>query len=172
MEQTLRGVKELKNRYEKVTFDRTTAIRNSETEFMAIGHPFTNTVLQYCGSADFGGLAGSQVIEQPHALSGSGALFHFTVKMTKEISGKESTFFEFVPVFVYDDGTVAPKEAVQAIVSELAKARTPLRQTGSPVRVAEELFEKAKDQALEEYAQYDLWDDDVFCLDALRVEVM
>ena len=42
----------------------------------------------------------------------------------------------------------------------------------SPVRVAEELFEKAKDQALEEYAQYDLWDDDVFCLDALRVEVM
>ena len=31
---------------------------------------------------------------------------------------------------------------------------------------------KAKDQALEEYAQYDLWDDDVFCLDALRVEVV
>ena len=168
----LRGVKELKSRYEKVTFDRTTAIRNSETEFMAIGHPFTNAVLRYCGSADFGGLAGGQVIERPQSLSGSGALFHFTVKMTKEISGEESLFFEFVPVFVYDDGTVAPKEAVQAIVSELAKARTPSRPMRSPVRVAEELFEKAKDQALEEYAQYDLWDDDVFCLDALRVEVM
>ena len=168
----LRSMTEPKPRYEKVTFNRTTAIRNSEAEFMAIGHPFTNAVLQYCGSADFGGLAGAQVIERPQSLSGSGALFHFTVKMTKEISGNESTFFEFVPVFVYDDGTVAPKEAVQSIVSELAKARTPLRQTGSPVRVAEELFEKAKDQALEEYAQYEPWDDDVFCLDALRVEVV
>ena len=168
----LKGATGLKPRYEKVTFDRTMAIRNSETEFMAIGHPFTDAVLQYCGSADFGGLAGSQVIEQPHALSGSGAPFHFTVKMTKEMSENESTFFEFVPVFVYDDGTVASKEAVQAIISELGKARTPSRQIGSPVSVAEELFEKAKDQALEEYAQHEIWDDDVFCLDALRIEVV
>lgn len=170
--ESLRGVPGLKPRYEKVTFNRTTAIRNSEAEFMAIGHPFTDAAIQYCGSADFGGLAGSQVIEEPHALSGSGALFHFTVKMTKEISRNESTFFEFVPVFVYDDGTVAPKEAVQKIVSELANARTPSRQIRSPVRVAEELFEKAKDQALEDYAQHEIWDDDVFCLDALRVEVL
>ena len=135
-------------------------------------HRWQLGLLQYCGSADFGGLAGSQVIERPHALSGSGALFHFTVKMTKEISGNESTFFEFVPVFVYDDGTVAPKEAMQAIISDLGEARTPSRQIGSPVRVAEELYEKAKDQALEEYSEYDLWNDDVFCLDALRVEVV
>ena len=168
----LKGGTGLKQRYEKVTFNRTTAIRNSEAEFMAVGHPFTDAVLQYCGSADFGGLAGSQVIEQPHALSGSGALFHFTVKMTKKTSGNESTFFEFVPVFVYDDGTVPPKEAVQAIVAELAKAGTPSRQTGSPVEIAEELYDKARDQALEEYAQYELWDDDLFCLDALRVEVV
>ena len=168
----LRAGPGLKQRYTKVTFIRTVAIRNSEAEFMAIGHPFTNAVMQYCGSADFGGLAGSQALDQPHALSGSGALFHFTVKMTKKTSGNESTFFEFVPVFVYDDGTVVSKERVEAIVSELANARTTSQQMGSPVGIAEVLYEKAKDQALEDYAQYELWDDDVFCLDALRVEVV
>ena len=169
---SLKGVEGLKRRYEKVTFDRATAIRNSEAEFLAIGHPLTNAVLNHCGSVDFGGLTGSQVIQRSQCLSESGALFHFTVKVTKEMSGNESTFFEFVPAFVYDDGTVASKETVQAIVSELAKAKTPSKQTALPVKKAERLFEKARDQALTEYAQYRPWDDDVFCLDALRVEVV
>ena len=168
----LKEEKGLEPRYKKVTFDRTTAIRNSEAEFMAIGHPFTNAVLKYCSSVDFGGLTGAQVAERSQYLSGSGALFHFTVKVTKEISGNESTFFEFVPAFVYDDGTVASKETVPAIVSELAKAKTLSKQAALPVKSAQRLFEKAKDQALAECAQYDPWDDDVFCLDALRVEVV
>ena len=168
----LKEEKGLEPRYKKVTFDRTTAIRNSEAEFMAIGHPFTNAVLKYCSSVDFGGLTGAQVAERSQYLSGSGALFHFTVKVTKEISGNESTFFEFVPAFVYDDGTVASKETVQAIVSELAKAKTLSKQAALPVKSAQRLFEKAKDQALAECAQYDPWDEDVFCLDALRVEVV
>ena len=169
---SLKGVEGLKRRYEKVTFDRATAIRNSEAEFLAIGHPLTNAVLNHCGSVDFGGSTGFQVVERSQSLSDSGALFHFIVKITKEMSGDESIFFEFVPAFVYDDGTVAPKEAVQAIVSELAKAKTLSKRTALPVESAERLFEKAKDQALEECAQYQPWDDDVFCLDALRVEVV
>ena len=169
---SLKGVEGLKRRYEKVTFDRAIAIRNSEAEFLAIGHPLTNAILNHCGSADFGGLTGSQVVERSQSLSASGALFHFTVKVTKELSGNESTFFEFVPAFVYDDGTVAPKETVRTIVSELAKAKPSSKQAAVPVESAEHLFKKAKDQALEEYAQYQPWDDDVFCLDALRVEVV
>ena len=169
---SLKGVEGLKHRYEKVTFDRAIAIRNPETEFMAIGHPFTNAVLKRCGSVDFGGLTRAQVVRRSQSLSDSGALFHFTVKVTKEMSGQENIFFEFVPAFVYDDGTVAPKEAVQAIVSELAEAKTLSKRTVSPVESAERLFEKARDQALEECAQYQPWDDDVFCLDALRVEVV
>ena len=51
----------LERRYRKVTFDRSAAIRSSEIEFMAIGHPFTNAVLKRCGSGDFGGLAQFQV---------------------------------------------------------------------------------------------------------------
>ncbi len=169
---SLRGVAGLKRRYEKVTFDRATAIRNSEMEFLAMGHPLTDAILKHCGSADFGGLTGYQVVERSQSLSDSGALFYFTVKVTKEISGQESVFFEFVPAFVYDDGTVASKETVQLIVSELAKAKTLSKQTALPVKKAERLFEKARDQALTECAQYDPWDDDVFCLDALRVEVV
>ena len=169
---SLKGVEGLKRRYEKVTFDRAIAIRNSEAEFLAIGHPLTNAVLNYCGSVDFGGFTGSQVIQRSQCLSASGALFYFTVKVTKEMSGNESTFFEFVPAFVYDDGTVASKETVQVIVSELAKAKTPSKQAALPVKKAEHLFEKARDQAITECAQYDPWDDDVFCLDALRVEVV
>ena len=169
---SLKGVKGLKQRYEKVTFERAIAIRNSEAEFLAIGHPLTNAILNHCGSVDFGGLTGSQVVRHSQSLSRSGALFHFTVKVKKEMSGNESTFFEFVPAFVYDDGTVASKETVQAIVSELAKAKTLSKQTILPVKDAENLFEKAKGQALEECDQYQPWDEDVFCLEALRVEVV
>ena len=121
---SLKRVEGLKHRYEKVTFDRAIAIRNAEAEFMAIGHPLTNAILSHCGSVDFGGLTGSQVVQRSQCLSESGALFHFTVKVTKEMSGNENTFFEFVPAFVYDDGTVAPKETVRTIVSELVKAKT------------------------------------------------
>ena len=169
---SLKRVEGLEQRYQKVTFDRATAIRNSEVEFLAMGHPLTDAILRYCGSADFGGLTGSRVVERSQSLSASGALFHFTVKVTKEISGQESTFFEFVPVFVYDDGTVASKETVQSIVSELTSAKTPSKQMAFPVESAERLFEKARDQALTECAQYNPWDDDVFCLDALCVEVV
>ena len=169
---SLKGVEGLKHRYEKVTFDRAIAIRNPETEFMAIGHPFTNAVLKRCGSIDFGGLTRAQVVRRSQSLSASGALFHFTVKVTKEMAGQENIFFEFVPAFVYDDGTVASKETVQSIVSELANVKTPSKQTALPVESAERLFEKARDQALAECAQYNPWDEDVSCLDALRVEVV
>ncbi len=169
---SLKRVEGLEQRYQKVTFDRATAIRNSEVEFLAMGHPLTDAILKYCGSTDFGGLTGSRVVERSQSLSASGALFHFTVKVTKEMSEQESTFFEFVPVFVYDNGTVASKEAVQYIVSELANAKTPSKQTALPVESAERLFEKARDQVLTECAQYNPWDDDVFCLDALCIEVV
>ena len=169
---SLKGIQGLKQRYGKVTFDRATAIRNSEVEFMAIGHPFTNAVLKYCGSVDFGGLACSKAVRRALLPSGNGTLFNFTVKVSKEAEEDDNIFFEFIPVFVHDDGTIAPKEACQAIVSILAEAKMTSRQEALPLRDAESMFEKGKDQALAECDQYQPWDEDVFCVNALRVEVV
>ena len=170
---SLKEVEGLKPRYEKVTFDRAAAIRNSDVEFMAIGHSFTNAVLRYCGSVDFGGLAGSKAIRRSSFLSGNGTLFNFTVKVSKEDPGNgESTFFEFIPVFVNDDGNIPSKEAKQDIISALAEARMTSKDEALPAENAESLFEKAKKQALAECTPYQPWDDDVFCLNALRVEVV
>jgi len=167
---SLKGAEGLKRRYVKVTFDRTTAIRNSEAEFMAIGHPFTNAVLKHCGSVDFGGLASSKVLQRSSLVVGNGALFNFTVKVTKVVQDSESVFFEFIPVFVGDDGTVASK-TTQAVLSAPAEAHMPSKQTGL-LADTDTLFEKANGEALVQCAQYQPWDEDVFCLNALRVEVV
>ena len=169
---SLKGIEGLKQRYEKVTFDRATAIRRAEVEFMAIGHPFTNAVLKYCGSVDFGGLACSRVVRLLSFPSGNGTLFNFTVKVSKETQDGESIFFEFIPVFVHDNGKVDSEEATQRIVSELAESKIMSTKEALPFEYAEPLFEKAKDQVLTQCAQYDLWDEDVFCLNALRVVVV
>ena len=169
---SLKEVKGLKQRYEKVTFDRATATRNAGVEFMAVGHPFTDAALKHCGSVDFGGLAGSKVIQYSSLLSSNGVLFNFTVKVSKELQDGESIFFEFIPTFVYDDGTVVSEGATQAIVSALAETKMMPKHEALPPENAETLFEKAKDQALAQCAQHQPWDDDIFCLNALRVEVV
>ena len=169
---SLRGEEGLEQRYKKVTFDRAAAIRNSEAEFMAIGHPFTDAMLKYCGSVDFGGLACSKVVRHSSLLSGNGTLFNFTVKVSEETQDGENIFFEFIPVFVHDDGTVGSKETTQEIVSALAEVKITSKKKALPLEGAEALFEKAKDQVFTQCAQYDPWDDDIFCLNALRVEVV
>lgn len=171
--ESLKGKEGLKPRYEKVTFDRKAAIYNPEVEFMALGHPFTNVALKYCGSASFGGLAGAKTVRcSLPSLSGNGTLFNFTVKVSKETQEGESVFFEFIPTFVHDEGRVASRETTQAIVSALPEAKIPSKQTVLPVENAEALFEKAKEQVLTQCGPYQPWPEDVFCLNALRVEAI
>ncbi len=169
---SLREEEGLERRYKKVTFDRATATRNSEAEFMAIGHPFTNAVLKHCGSVDFGGLASSRVVRDSSLPFGNGTLFNFIVKISKEPQDGGSIFFEFIPVFVHGDGTVGSEETTQAIVSALAEVKITSKKEALPLEDAEALFDRARDQVLTQYAQYDPWDDDIFCLNALRVEVV
>src|SRR5271157_2975294 len=47
--------KKLPERFKSVTFDRATAIRNSQAEFFALGHPFINAMIQQIGDYSFGG---------------------------------------------------------------------------------------------------------------------
>ena len=167
---SLRNVEGLKRRYEKVTFDRTVAIRNSDVEFMAIGHPFTNAVLEHCGSIDFGGMANSKVVRRSSHLSSNGTLFNFSIKVSERTQRSENTFFEFIPVFVRDDGTVASEETTRAIVSALSETKTTSKQVTLPIERAEAMFKTAMSQVLD--TEYQPWDEDVFCINALRVEAV
>jgi len=95
-----KGVQGLARRYTKVTFDRAVAIRHSETEFMALGHPLTDSMIHRCGSVDFGGFVGRWSVENKSLAGRTGALFNFVVKVTKATTNAESVFFEFTSVFV------------------------------------------------------------------------
>ena len=117
-------------------------------------------------------MASLKAIRRSSFLSDNGILFNFTVKVSKEIQESESVFFEFIPVFIRDDGMVSSEETTQAIVSALDEAKMTPKQEALPPENAEDLFEKARDQALTQCAQYQPWDDDVFCLNALRVEAV
>ena len=167
---SLRVVEGLKRRYEKVTFDRTVAIRNSDVEFMAIGHPFTNAVLEYCGSIDFGGITSAKVVRHSSHLSSNGTLFNFSIKVSERTQRDENTFFEFISIFVWDDGKVASEEATRTIVSALSEAKMRSKRVTLPVERAEAIFKIAQKQVFE--TEYEPWDDDIFCLNALRVGVV
>ena len=167
---SLRAVEGLKRRYEKVTFDRTVAIHNSDVEFMAIGHPFTNAVLEHCGSINFGGITSSKVIRRSSHLSRNGTLFNFSIKVSERTQRGENTFFEFIPVFVWDDGRIASEEATQTIVSALSEAKIRSKRVTLPTEKAEAIFEIAQEQVRN--TEYEPWDDDIFCLNALRVGVV
>ena len=111
-----------------------------------------------------------KTVRRTPLISSAGVLFNFTVKITKSAPGGESVFFEFLSVFVRDDGMVDPT-AAEAIVLAPAVASVPSGRTGQLVN-AESLFEKAKGEALAQCAAHQPWDEDVFCLNALRVEVV
>ena len=55
-----------------MTFDRATAIRNSQAEFLALGHPFIDAMLRYIGDYDFGGHTAVRVIKLQGAEKGDG----------------------------------------------------------------------------------------------------
>ncbi len=167
---SLKGQEDLKQRYEKVTFDRAEAIRHGELEFMGIGHPFTNAVLKHTGSVDFGGLAGSKWIRSAKASSDGGTLFNFTVRVSEQTDKGETVSFKFVPVFVRDDGKIGSGE--NAIQTGALDLRTHENWPMARVRDAEKLREQAEGHALNECAQYKPWAEDVFCVNALRIEAL
>ena len=112
------GMKEqgLPERYRNVTFDRTTAIRNSQADFFAIGHPFVDAMLLQVGSYDFGGHAAVRVIEAPDLPSGctSGLQFNFIVRSRVSREDGDEYLFDLHTVVVLADGSIDEK------ISEMA----------------------------------------------------
>ena len=71
---------ELPERVRNATFDRELAIQRPDAEFLALGHPFVDAMLQYAGSYDFGGLTAVRHITEPKLAGRSGFLFVFVVR--------------------------------------------------------------------------------------------
>jgi hypothetical protein len=158
----------LKKRYSKVTFDRNYAIRHSEIDFMALGHPFTDAVIQRCGSVEFGGLSSFRIIKCPDFAGCSGVLFNFIVKITKATSDNESIFFELVPIFVEKNCVINDTAAKVALY-----CFSESKPEHQKIPLAEELYsyyECALRVVLNRYAEQQLWNEDVMCLNAAITE--
>src|SRR5205823_111636 len=104
-----------KERYKNATFNRQLAIRRTDAEFLALGHPFVDAMLSFAGSYDFGGLAAIRHIQSPQLAGRSGFLFVFIVRQRITRGGGDECLFQFQPVFVDRDGNVSDELLEPAI---------------------------------------------------------
>jgi hypothetical protein len=123
--------RKLPERYRGATFDRETAIRRTDAEFLALGHPFADAMLEYTGSYDFAGLTAVRRIAEPKLAGRSGFLFLFVVRQRIAHEGGDECLFEFQPVFVSNDGKV-DDDAVAAAVTQTAKDEEPSSKIPEP----------------------------------------
>lgn len=71
------------------TFCSETALDDESLEFLAFGHPEVDSAIRYCGSTEFGGLAGLRVINTGNGFSG--AVFYYSVRFESSV-GREEIF--------------------------------------------------------------------------------
>lgn len=140
----------LPERYRTATFDREVAIRRTDADFLALGHPFIDSMLAYVGSYDFGGLTAIRQIAAKELAGVSGYLFVFVVRRRITREDGDECLFDFCPVFVRDDGAIDESAATASV--NLAAAETPTQYAPPDAAPA---FEVAREH-LQKSA--DLWD--------------
>jgi superfamily II DNA or RNA helicase len=147
---------DLPERYRNVTFDRELAIRQSNADFLALGHPFINAMLSYVGSYDFGGLTAIREIALPKLSGQAGFLFVFIVRHRITREDGDECLFEFVPVFVTAESEI-DESAANLAVNEIAIDSTTTKVTSPDPNTA---FQVAKRYLEEKTGLWD-WADDV-----------
>lgn len=155
----------LNERYKNATFNRQLAIKRTDAEFMALGHPFVDAMLSYAGSYDFGGLAAIRHIQSPRFASRSGFLFVFIVRQRITRDGGDECLFQFQPVFVSHDGEV-DDELIEPAIAEISLENIGTKCTPPNATVA---FETAKAHVENKVGLWD-WIDDVEFLGLSWVE--
>src|SRR3989441_4001075 len=155
----------LPERYRNTTFDRQLAIRRTDAEFLALGHPFVDATLSYAGSYDFGGLAAIRHIQSPTLAGRSGFLFVFIVRQRITREDGDECLFQFQPVFVNGDGKIDTEALAQA-VTEIAIESPGAKCSPPDASVA---FNAAKAHVENEIGLWD-WIDDVEFLGLSWVE--
>lgn len=122
----------LPERFKGVTFDRTTAIRNPQADFFAIGHPFVDAMMRYIGNYDFGGHTAIRVIETKTLKKISvGLQFNFTVRKRVAREDGDEHLFDFRTVLVTPEGVINEK------LAEIAAESYSSEQTGDASTLGE-----------------------------------
>lgn len=154
----------IKERYPAVTFERDIAMKRSDIDFFALGHPFVDSMLSYIGSYDFGGLNSKRIIKDQKLAETAGFQFNFIVKkrITQELG--DEYLFAFHSVFIDDKGNVTPE-----ISKTLIETKSEAVETYKEKLQVEDKIQKVK-KYLEESADIWDWEEEVDLINAARVE--
>ncbi len=114
----------LPERYRAATFDREMAIKRTDAEFMALGHPFIDAMLEHVGSYDFGGLTSARRLVSQEFAGKSGYLFVFIVRERITREDGDECLFRFAPVFVDATGSVNESLVSSAVAGSAIDANT------------------------------------------------
>jgi superfamily II DNA/RNA helicase len=165
----------LDERYRRATFDRATAIRDSQADFLALGHPFIDAMLRRVGDYGFGGHTTLRMIPATgldSAVPKAGYQFNFTIRSRVQREDGDEYLFDMHTVVVLPDGSIDPD------LSSLAASRYSENESPSPqVERAlnsqgdldvEQAYEHAKAH-VERTAQLWDWDEDVELIGVARV---
>jgi hypothetical protein len=165
----------LDERYRRATFDRSTAIRDSQAEFLALGHPFIDAMLRRVGDYSFGGHNAVRVIRANGLGSGApqaGYQFNFMVRSRVQRDDGDEYLFDLHTVVVLPDGSIDAKLSVLA-ASSYSENDSPTPQIERALASldtleVEEAFNHAKNH-VEQNAQLWDWDEDVELIGVARV---
>jgi hypothetical protein len=163
----------LAERYRMATFDRATAIRNSQADFLALGHPFIDAMLRRVGDYSFGGHTTVRMI--PGLDSGApkaGYQFNFTIRSRVHREDGDEYLFDMHTVVVLPDGSVDAQLSSLA-ASTYSENESPSAQIESALDSlhkmdVEEAFQYAKAH-VERTAQLWDWDEDVELIGVARL---
>src|SRR5947207_6533956 len=115
---------DLPERNREATFDRELAIKRTDPQFMAIGHPFVDATLSYVGSYDFGGLAAIRQIREAALAGRSGFLFAFVLRNRVTREDGDECLFQFLPVVVSPAGQIDESALSAAVTKESLESAT------------------------------------------------
>ena len=146
----------LPERYRAATFDREVAIKRTDADFLALGHPFVDAMLEHIGSYDFGGLTAVRQIESRDFANQSGYLFVFVVRERITREDGDECLFHFSPVFVDSGGKVDERMLALAVMESSTEDMKEPDEPPDPTKP----FDIAK-KWLEENAGIWDWVDDV-----------
>jgi superfamily II DNA or RNA helicase len=99
----------LPERYKAATFERAAAIRNPQSEFLAIGHPFVDAMIRHIGEYEFGGQTAVRFIKLPDSgrdIMAAGFQFNFTVRRRVVREDGDEHLFDWNTVVVLSDGNI------------------------------------------------------------------
>jgi superfamily II DNA or RNA helicase len=157
----------LSERYKTVTFDRTTAIRNTQAEFFALGHPFVDAMLRRLGDYSYGGHTAVRAIEVKGLDSGgpkAGYQFNFTVRSRVQREDGDEYLFDLHSIVVLADGSLDEKLAEAACSTYSLEGELPPAALSALSKLEslnlDNAFLLAK-SAIEKRAEFWDWDEDV-----------